>query len=782
MGRRALSTALACVAVLIGAVTAIAAETPKTGAVEGRVLDSDGRPVPGLDVVLTGAKLPAGRRSVSAPPDGGFRFDGLEPSATYTVTAASADGAARAESTVTMTDAAPVRVDLRLQLAFSDAVTVTGTREAQLKRETPASVGTVTRDQLEQVRPSHPNEVMGLVPGVWVSTTGGEGHMTSIRQPLTTNPVYLYLEDGVPTRSTGFFNHNALYEVNVPAAEGIEVTRGPGSALYGSDAVGGVVNVITRSALGSSGASGQAETGGFGWRRLMAGGGLASSGQGIRGDVSLTHSDGWREATGYDRQAGTLRWDRVTPNSRWKAAASYSHIDQQTAGSSTLQLEDYLTVPTRNLTPISFRQVTAFRVSAEYERQMGGSSFELIPYGRYDEMGLLPNWSLTYDPTVYTTQNTSFGLLAKARHDFAAWRTQIVAGFDLDVSPGEHVENQILPQTTRTPNGKTVFSSYTTGPLIYDYAVTFVGAAPYGQVEFSPSSRLRATAGVRYDRNSFDYTDRLSTPPTARYLRPADTTVSYGQVSPKVGLTYQLSDAANLFASYRHAFRAPSEGQLFRQGSTADTIGLKPVRADNYEAGLRLNLARTLSVDLAAYRLDKHDDILSYRDPATGATSVLNAGRTSHEGIELGVQASPARWLRLTTAYSHAVHTYVAWAIDPARGIDYSGNEMETAPRDLGSATVTVIPARRVTVSAEVVYLGPYWMDAANTARYGGHTLVNARAQATVLRGVTLFARVMNVADRLYAESTSYTLARGQEFAPGRPRTLFVGLDLGWVR
>ena len=70
--------------------------------------------------------------------------------------------------------------------------------------------------------------------------------MTAIRQPITTNPVYLYLEDGIPTRSTGFFNHNALYEINVPQAGRIEVFKGPGTALYGSDAIGGIINVSTR--------------------------------------------------------------------------------------------------------------------------------------------------------------------------------------------------------------------------------------------------------------------------------------------------------------------------------------------------------------------------------------------------------------------------------------------------------------------------------------------------------------------------------------------------------
>jgi outer membrane cobalamin receptor len=105
-------------------------------------------------------------------------------------------------------------------------VTVTATREGQLINETPATVGVIKEKTLREVKPTHPTEIMGQVAGVWVNVTGGEGHQTAIRQPLTTNPVYLYLEDGVPTRSTGFFNHNALYEVNLPMAGGIEISRG----------------------------------------------------------------------------------------------------------------------------------------------------------------------------------------------------------------------------------------------------------------------------------------------------------------------------------------------------------------------------------------------------------------------------------------------------------------------------------------------------------------------------------------------------------------------------
>jgi iron complex outermembrane receptor protein len=97
-----------------------------------------------------------------------------------------------------------------------ETLVVTGTREGRTVAETPATVDVLKGSTIARDKPLHPSQIMNQAPGVWVNVTGGEGHITAIRQPLTTSPVYLYLEDGVPTRSTGFFNHNALYEINVP--------------------------------------------------------------------------------------------------------------------------------------------------------------------------------------------------------------------------------------------------------------------------------------------------------------------------------------------------------------------------------------------------------------------------------------------------------------------------------------------------------------------------------------------------------------------------------------
>lgn len=667
-----------------------------------------------------------------------------------------------------------------------DAVTVTGTREKRSLAETPATVDTIPGKEIHDAVPVHPAQIMGQVPGVWVNVTGGEGHMTAIRQPLTTNPVYLYLEDGVPTRSTGFFNHNALYEINLPQASGIEILKGPGTALYGSDAIGGVVNVMTRPAPLKPEAEITANAGQYGWRRLLATGGNTVGDNGWRGDLNLTHTNGWRDATGYDRQSGTLRFDRTLgPNTVVKTVFALSNIDQQTAGSSAISETDYRNNPTLNYTPISFRDVKALRLSAAYETESAGALLSVTPYFRSNRMDLLPNWSLGYDPTVYNTENKSFGVLAKYRRDFEPYRARLIAGVDMDYSPGSRLEQSI--NTVKSGNN---YTAYSTGPTVYDYDVTFKEISPYVHGEMSPSERLRLTAGLRYDRLGYEYDNKLSDANLVirpaniafniTYRHPSDTSVSYHHASPKLGATYAFSPAVNGFVAYNHAFRVPSESQLFRQGSTLNTVDLKPVKADNYEIGVRTKTSGGASFEASLYHLRKRDDILSYRDPATGATQAVNAGKTLHRGVEVGAGLPLAARLRLDVSASYARHTYEDWVVS---GIaDYSGKDMETAPRVIANTRLSHAPAalNGGKVALEWVKLGRYWMDAANTTQYEGHDLFNLRANYPMTRDVELMGSVTNLTDKRFADNASFTTARGREFAPGLPRTFYAALRYYW--
>ncbi|VAX17510.1 TonB-dependent receptor; Outer membrane receptor for ferrienterochelin and colicins [hydrothermal vent metagenome] len=648
-------------------------------------------------------------------------------------------------------------------------VTVTGTREEEPKAETSATVDIIGQKEIDDVKPAHPSDIMNRIPGVRVNITGGEGHMTAIRQPLTTSPVYLYLEDGIPTRSTGFFNHNALYEVNVPMAGGIEVTKGPGTSLYGSDAIGGIINVLTRPAPLTPSASVNLEAGAYGWKRALLTGGNTWGSDGIRADLNITHTDGWRDATDYDRQSGTIRWDSDRDSGATiKSIVTYSNIDQQTAGTSRLSKDDYENNPTKNYTPISYREVEAFRASLAYEKESKASLVSVTPYYRHNRLEYLANWSLSYDPSILETKNDSFGLLAKYRKDFEPYRTRIVIGADIDHSPGKKLEKEIDP----VKEGKT-YTNYTELDTIYDYDATFTGFSPYLHAEFSPTDKLRISAGLRYDVMSYDYGNNLSELQTGKHRRPGDTTVDYEHLSPKVGATYAFTDKVNGFVSYRHAFRVPSEGQLFRQGKTVNTVGLDPVKVDSYEVGLRAGFEKAF-FEISYYYMTKKDDILSYRLP-DGSRETRNAGETLHKGVEVGADLALAVWANLGVSFTYTEQTFEDWK--PNSKTDYSGNEMTGAPKVIANTRLNLHPSflGGGSVEFEWVRIGKYWMDDANTEEYDGHDLLNIRASYKV-GAFDIYGRVMNVTDERWATAAAYNKYRGSEYAPGMPLSAYAGV------
>ncbi|MEW5927745.1 MAG: TonB-dependent receptor [Gemmatimonadota bacterium] len=747
---------------------ALPLRSQQPGSVEGSVLAASGEPLAGAVVrAATGTSAQTDAR-------GRFVLAGV-PAGPLTLTAERI-GFERATLAVEVPAGAAARADFRLAAAaFAlEEIVVSASREAQRRAETPATVHAVGGAAIRAAMPAHPSEIASRVPGVWIGAAGGEGHKTAIRQPLTTKPVYLFLEDGVPTRSTGFFNHNALYEVNLPQADRVEVLKGPATALYGSDAIGGVVSVGTRAPSAGAGLEAAVEGGAFGWGRALVTAAGERGRDGLRADLNLTRTDGWRDATGYVRQSGTLRWDRALPgDATLRTVATYSHIDQ--TDPSAVSAADFRERPTVNYNPIAARRVEAFRLSSAWEKVTGSTLFSVTPFLRRNSMEIVPSWMLSYDPVWYRTGHSSAGVLARVRRDFRPLRARVIAGVDVDYSPGYRLERRIAPHK----DGATM-KSYTARDTVYDYAVTFQGVSPYLQAEASPFERVRVVAGLRYDRAGYDYDSRLAPLATGPHRRPEEAAPRYDHLSPKLGVTWEAASALGLYASYGHGFRAPSEGQLFRQGPAQSSTDLRPVRADNLEAGFRGRVGR-LSYDAAAYRMRIRDDILTFRD-AAGARIASNAGETLHRGVELGAALELTDELTADANWSRSRQTYEDWA--PSATVSYAGNEIEAAPRGLASARLAYAPAwlAGARVEGEWTRVGSYWMDPENTHRYGGHDLLNLRASLPVARRVELVARVANLTDERYAELASYSAFAREELTPGLPRTVYVGIRYGLER
>lgn len=672
------------------------------------------------------------------------------------------------------------------------AVSVTSTREEALLSETPVAVGVISRDALAFTRPAHPQQLLGQIPGVGIAVTNGEGHTTAIRQGFTTSPLYLFLEDGIPARATGNFNHNALAELNLPSAGGVEVVRGIGSALYGSDAIAGIINVLSRVPSARPGADLSVEAGMFGWARLL--GGLDSGQLGpnaVRADINLTHTDGWRRQTAYDRQSLNLRWDHEADSTTVvKTLLGYTHIDQQTGANSPLPLDLYLNDPTLNLRSPAYRKVEALRLSSAMEKDLGqGRQLSLTPYFRDNRMDLNGAYNFS-SPRIENTQVQSFGLMTKFRKNFDdSGRTRFISGIDLDYSPSRRQEDSISLTSTGTGLSRQ-YTGYTVGARIYDYALAFQSVAPYAHMEISPTERLRMVFGLRYDYARFSMTNNLAAGLGSHtFFQPGDTAVDFSRLSPKLGLTLALSPTAHAFASYNQGFRVPSESQLFRSGASnaiqADAaLALKPIRADQFELGVR-GAVQNWSYEAVAYRLTKYDDLLGQKE--NDVLVQTNNGATRHQGVELGLgyQIRPA--LRADLAASYATHRYLDWAGNTSSAtFDYSGKEIEASPRLLSNLRLSWQPGEGMLAQLEWMRMGAYFLEPSNLqGKYPGHDLWNVRFAQRLDKDWSWFARVTNLFDRRYADSASYVsvsspASSGAMYAPGLPRAAYVGLEKKW--
>jgi outer membrane receptor protein involved in Fe transport len=757
------------------------------GTVEGRVTNLQGG-TPLSNVVV---RADSGTTGTVTDAEGYYRIEGL--AAGSHVLVAQRLGLAPGRQTVVVTAGATSRVDFSLHEAASmlAPLVVSATREAQRRTDAPATIDVLRGSDVRAAGAAHPNEIMNRMPGVHVIELSGEGHMTAIRQPITTKPVYLYLEDGVPTRATGFFNHNALYEINVPQSGGIEVIKGPGTALYGSDAIGGVINVLTRAAPATPTLEATAEGGGYGWGRLLLTGGTTIGENGLRADLNLTRTDGWRDASAYHRESSTIRWDH-TARTGWHAKTVLTGSNVRQNDVYTVNAEQLAAQDPINRSPIAFRKVQALRFSSAIEKESGPSLWSITPYARYDDLDLMPYWQLSYDPQVYDTKNYSAGLLAKYRRDLAPLHARLIVGADGDWSPGSFNAQQVIASKTGSDQ---IYSSYTTGELQYDYDVTYRAISPYVQVEISPVSRLRLNVGARYDVAGYVYRNKLSVDesPTSLHKRPADTTVTYDQLSPKVGVTFDVTQGVNVFASYRRGFRAPSQGQLFDQGSALNTVGLKPVTVDSYETGVRGGFGGRFLYELSLYDMTLTDDILTFVT-AQNTREAVNAGKSRYRGIETGVGVAITPTVRLDASYSVSSQKYVHYvpqAAQPAHDsvaakpeVNYSGNRVEQAPRDLANAILAWSPAalRGGRLELEYNHTGRYAEDAANTHFYGGYDLVNLRANYFLRANTAVFARVINAFDRKYAVLAAYDPFQQDQYNPGSPRTIYAGVQYTWER
>jgi len=528
-------------------------------------------------------------------------------------------------------------------------IVVTAAREEQPRDQASASVTVLDRKAIEHLPASSLAELLVYVPGVTMMFDSGASGI-----PMVTSRGFFgggeveyvkLLVDGVPAGDAESGNVD-WQRFRAADIDRIEVLHGPGSALYGDTALGGVIQVFTRPAVRDDehGAL-RLSTGSFGARDVDASYGTEL--HGLRLDVqggSWTMG-GFRQHASTGDRTLQLSLERLRDHSRWRIDAGAGRQDRHQPGALT---RGEIAADREQSNPL-------FRFDGETTSRRRLSA-------TYDSFGAIPVRAALYgvqrDDDNLRTLLLAPGFPASAFRSLATrigggsveasreWRlASLRAGTDLERAT---LSGRYAPVGKSGETGGTIASEHGARERL---GLFVIGGIAVGD-------RFHLTGGLRRDQIHDDL--------TATTTGGLPRRVTLSAWSPRAGLNVHLGPSASpvsLFVQVSSAFKAPTLDQLFdprpypdgKGGTfTVSNSGLLPQRAHNVEAGLS-RAAAWSDWSVVAYRTRVRDEIDF--DPQT--YSYRNLGSSLHRGVEASVELAKTAWLspQLTYAWTHVADT-----------------------------------------------------------------------------------------------------------------------------
>ncbi len=667
-------------------------------------------------------------------------------------------------------------------------VVVSGSRTETKLSETPVSIGAVSQETWNADKAKSVGEIINRIPGVFWNDLGNEQHSMGIRQPISTNAVYQYLEDGIPIRPLGVFNHNALNETNMNGSGDVEVVKGAASSLYGSNAVGGAVNFLTlepsRTPTGYVGLRGD---GIQGYSRLDTGASNTWGDLGLRFShySSYREHDNWQTYSGGQKDSMTVRGDYNLGLSSWlKATLVHTNLASDMTGS--VFENDYRSNPGKSINTFTWRKDKTTRANFSWEGETTAHGVTTVTtFARQNDHGQLPSYTITtctvaascptgVKGTINNNHVESLGVDIKHVQELATLQSRLVSGVYIDRSQNDYVSDNLSVTKDAANRYISYVQNNTANPTgVRDYGVGISNDAVFAQCEYAPSEAWRLVAGGRYDSITYDFKNHLT--PGANFGSPNEVR-RFAQFSPKLGATYAVNAVSSVYGNLSRGFTPPEVSQLYGKSAIPD---LTAATYENREVGWRTLLANGIRVDSAIYQLSGENTIVSYTI-TPGNSENRNAGKTRSEGLELSLSQQLQDWDWYVSTHL-AKHTYVAYKLSASE--DYSGKTMPQAPNHTVNAQVgwKLTPASRVALG--MVHQSHYWMNNLNTVSYDGHTLWNLNATHQLFNNLELWGQIRNLEDKRYSDSASssyksgsYTPNTQNTYTPGAPRSFMVGL------
>ena len=652
-----------------------------------------------------------------------------------------------------------------------DEIVVTGTKNKSQILDISGNISYVDIEEIKFINPHNPSEVLNRTPGVFVSMGSGQEHLTSIRSPILSGGAgagsFLYLEDGIPLRSPGFANVNGLMDSIVEISERTEIIRGPGSVLYGSNAIHGLINVITE----------KDETENSNTLNLH----LMKHEFTFDSSIYRNLSDGnllfnffWREDNGhshnhdkekedfdkphYGQQKFLLRWDTSKNSKDYIFSISGTNLNQETMG----YIKGYQAYKDQskryiNPDPEAFRDTFNIRSYFKIVQQLENASLSVTPYVRYANM----DFRMHFLPGKPLEKNShkSIGLQTLYQKPFN--NNFLTFGIDAEITEGELSENQAAPDVSFGPR-----LAYPKG-IHYDYKIDSTILAAFINIEWQISEDTVLVTGIRGENVEYDYKTNTAPGTLGRIQVSPDRTDDFTDFSPKFAINHKLNQKLALFANYSRGNRAPQTTDLYRIQSKQVPGGANSEKMDSFEIGLRGNFGN-ISIELVGFNMKKENYF--FRD--SQGFNVEN-GKTTHEGFEIGYSIDFADILQIQGSASYAEHKY---DFDHTPNGIKSGNQIDSAPELLANTRFIFAPKDGTKVELEWEKIDSYPVDERNAHFYKGHNIFNLRAKTPINKNFNIGFLVNNLTNEKYATRADFAFGSYRYFV-GRERMFHIILE-----
>lgn len=670
--------------------------------------------------------------------------------------------------------------DVRTSASINDTVQledvfVTAQKREELSQKIPVSLSVLSARKVQDLRLWNSNELTAVVPGLFANNSGDERNVISIRGITTTSydPAVAVYVDGVNQFSLD------TYIPQLADVERIEVLRGPQGTLYGRNAMGGVINIITKQPGNTPNGFAELSIGNNGLQRYAAGirtpiikDKLYFGASGVYNKRDGYYTNTFNN-TSFDRQSALTGnyFLKYIPIENWGITLNLKHQNNRNNGAFPMvngleeafgnpyklnqnavgkmmdnTLNASLTVNHSSPRYFDFISQTAWQSNQRiYDSPIDGD------FSPLDAVTIINDYGNKWNKVKVFTQEFRFSTPSKSFSP-VKW----VGGAYLF-----HQSNPVKQATHFGKDAEMIGAPMTDFATINTTTATNKGYALFGQISYDINTRFSIIGGLRFDHESKDLEVRGEFQPDGEeaMITQPDTSASasFKAFSPKLGIQYSISDDNIVFANYSRGFRTGGLTQLSSDPSQPPLYPYKPEYSNSFELGTKnMFFNDRLRLNLTAFYAKITDAQVPTLVLPDAITITRNTGELVSKGFELEMNARPTNGFEIDYSFGYTHARYESLKLSQyGNETDLEGKRQVFTP-DITSMLalqygipLTANKEWQLTLRGEWIYLGQQYFDLANQIRQSPYQKLNARVGVSGKHlGLFLWAR--NLTDRKF--------------------------------